>query len=161
MPRKHIAKKIRQSYLVRNIIGVPIAFCILMILYITSHVAYNYFAPRSWFFDYKSMTATQADNTVELTVTRYTKKGVQLQFVDTLHCKQPNGAYVFFYYQTVEGFGRKTGVVTYNWLWEGRVPERDTVCYIQSLVTASLPYGAQKEQYVTTPPFKWQIGVEK
>ena len=86
---KKLSRHIDKSYAVRNLIGIPISFVLMVLLYQAAMFAYYQFSPRTSFVDYK----TDADFT--------------------------------------------------------------TRCYVQSLVTANLPYGITKQQEVTTPPFKW------
>lgn len=149
-----LARHIDKSYAVRNLIGIPISFVLMVLFYQAAMFAYYQFSPRTSFVDYKSEIAHQSGKTILFDVTRYTRKGVRLDFIDSLHCLK-NDSYTYITAQTAKGFGRKTGVTSYKWQWEGATPDFTTKCYVQSLITANLPYGITKQQEVTTPPFKW------
>lgn len=151
---KKLSSHISKSYAVRNLIGIPISFVLMVLLYQAAMFAYYQFSPRTSFVDYKAEIAHQSGKTILFDVTRYTRKGVSLDFIDSLHCLK-NDSYTYITAQTTEGFGRKTGTTSYKWQWEGATPDFTTRCYVQSLVTANLPYGITKQQEVTTPPFNW------
>ena len=151
---KKLSSHISKSYAVRNLIGIPVSFVLMVLLYQAAMFAYYQFSPRTSFVDYKTEIAHQSGNTILFDVTRYTRQGVRLDFIDSLHCLK-NDTYTYITAQKAEGFGRKTGITSYQWQWEGATPDFTTRCYVQSLVTANLPYGITKQQEVTTPPFKW------
>ena len=151
---RKLSRHIDKSYAVRNLIGIPISFVLMVLLYQAAMFAYYQFSPRSSFVDYKSEIAHQAGDKILLDATRHTQQGVRLSFIDSLHCLM-NDKYTYISAQEAKGFGRKTGLASYQWQWAGATPDFTTKCYVQSLVTANLPYGITKQQEVTTPPFKW------
>ena len=62
-----LSRHIDKSYAIRNLIGIPISFVLMVLLYQAAMFAYYQFSPRSSFVDYKSEIAHQAGDKILLT----------------------------------------------------------------------------------------------
>lgn len=152
---KHrVARRIQKSYWMRNLVGFPLSFILLVAVFHSARYSYYRLAPRSVFVNYQQMEARQEGKEVVVSVTRTTKLGTKLEFTDALHCDRGLG-FRLVSIDTSKGFARKDGLVSYEWSYLGEKPTTTSTCYLQSLVVANLPYGIDKQQIVTTPNFIW------
>jgi hypothetical protein len=136
------------------LIGYPVVLIFLTSTIFAIKFSYYLVVSRESFINYISMEGRQESGVIKLKVVREGKIGTELSFVDTLNCKT-DGEFEFRSSFPSSGFVRKEGTVQYEFEYAGNLPDKAETCFVQSLVTAHLPYGIDKKQIVTTPVFDW------
>lgn len=85
---------------------------------------------------------------------------LDMTYSDTLFCRdEPTSPFFFYSSQTTELIGAGPKTVKdppSEWVYTSRVPWHETVCYINSTVYATLPFGIRKIQTIRSSIFTFQ-----
>jgi hypothetical protein len=111
--------------------------------------------PLSYWFEYTDVSSLKKNyahkDLITMQSTRNISKETKVEWVDVLRCDFGEG-FVFYSNQVTQGVIAK-GEEETTWVYGGSTPTKDSVCYMESIITAELDFHIQKSQTIRSNDF--------
>jgi len=131
-------------------------------LYFVLTFTFLWFSPTSWYFEYTSVEpftvpAFIANDYIEMQSTLRVNQDGNLAWNDILRClNQETGRFDFVgEHDTRSSTVLETdGIVLSKWKYRGEMPNKPSLCRMDSTITRTLDFGIKKKQFIQSSVFE-------
>lgn len=142
-------------WLLSTVVYIPIAVWASMYLLVT-------FLPSEYFFEYYSVkplhsTFKMGQQPRFVSVYR-ANKTVNFTWKDTLFCKFGDDEFVYYsHYPTARDNVKRAEKRTSTWVYQGVIPNIESICYLDSSIIHTDLFGIQKRQHLVGETFEFTL----